>query len=502
MDVSDWIVRSKSLKFSIKNFINGCYTEISTGEVIDKYSPRDGSLLYQLGSGAADDVDLAVSNARESFDDGRWRSLTMSQRQAVLHNLADLVEVNREELALYECLDVGKPITHALNGDITTVVHHLRSRADMADKLLAPSGAVGANFSFQLRKPIGVVGGIVGWNFPLSLAVTKVAPALMMGNSLVLKPSEYSSLSASRLAELAVEAGVPPGVFNVVHGSGKIVGAKLALHHDIDLLSFTGSSLTGKQLMVAAGQSNMKRLLLECGGKSPYLVFDDCPEDLDFIAENIVETAFSNQGAVCSSSTRLLVQETILEKLMPKIIAETEKITPKDPLNPDSSFGAVIHENHLNKVLASIEKGKRDGANLVIGGNRVEVATTGSANGGYYIKPAIFTNVDPQQQLAQEEIFGPVLSIFTFNDEADAIQLANNSCYGLAAYAATTNLSRAHRLTQQLNAGLVIIMGTSTPDSGDVELAIEPHRESGIGTETGFDGLAAYTVSSAVYMMT
>ena len=504
MNTPDWPIRANDLNLCIRNFIDGRYTDISTGEgLLDKHSPRDGCLLYQLGSGTLEDVNNAVANAQAAFDDGRWRSLPLSQRQAVLHKLADLVETHREELALYESLDVGKPITQALKGDIPGVISRLRGPADMADKLLESSGADGTNFSFQLRKPIGVVGAIVGWNYPLSLAVTKLGPALVMGNSVVLKPSEFTSLSASRLAELAIEAGVPPGVFNVVHGAGNTVGAALSLHQDVRLLSFTGSSATGKQLMIAAGQSNMKRVILECGGKSPYLVFDDCPEDLDFLAADIVGTAFANQGALCVSSTRLLVQDTLLEKLLPKIIAETEKLTPQDPLNPDTSFGAIINEAHLNKVLAYIESGKQEGAKLITGGNRIEVTTSEGASNGYYLKPAIFTEVDPEQKIAQEEIFGPVLSVFTFKNEAEAIEMANNSCYGLAAYAATTNLSRAYGLTQSLNAGCVFIIGTSTPGSGGLaNLGVEPHRESGMGTESGLAGLVAYSISSVAYMLT
>jgi len=502
MSTIDWLGRANGLNLHVRNFINGRYTDTSIGEgLMDKHSPRDGGLLYQLGNGTEEDVNKAVSYAQEAFDDKRWRSLPMAQRQTVLRKLADLVEANAEEFALYESLDVGKPILHALHGDIPTVAHHLRSSAELADKLVAPSGADGSNFSFQLRKPIGVVGAIVGWNYPLSLAATKIGPALVMGNSLVLKPSEFTSLSASRLAELAIEAGVPSGVFNVVNGVGKTVGSALSHHHDVGLITFTGSSATGKKLMIAAGQSNMKRIILECGGKSPFLIFDDCPDDLDFLAADIVETAFANQGALCSSSTRLLVQESLLDKLLPKLVAETEKLTPQDPLNPDASFGAIINEAHLNKILAYIESGKKEGATLVTGGHRIEVATGDGASNGYYIKPAIFTNVDQNQKIAQEEIFGPVLSIITFKGENEAIQIANNSCYGLAAYAATTNLSRAHRLAQNLNAGQIMIVGTNTPGAGGVALGVEPHRESGQGTEFGLAGLAAYTVSSKVDLL-
>lgn len=503
MTTIDWPARANDLNLQIRNFIDGGYTAISSGDsVIDKHSPRDGRLLYQLDSGTAADVNAAVANAREAFDDGRWRNLPMAQRQAVIHTLADLMESHKEELALYESLDVGKPITHALHGDVPTAAHHLRSNADLADKLLAPSGADGTNFSFQLRKPVGVVGAIVGWNFPLSLAATKVGPALVMGNSLVLKPSEFTSLSASRLAELALEAGVPPGVFNVVHGEGKTVGAALSQHADVGLITFTGSSATGKQLMIAAGQSNMKRVVLECGGKSPYLIFDDCPDNLDFMASDIVETAFANQGALCVSSTRLLIQESLVDKLLPKIVAETEKLTPQDPLNPETGFGAIINEAHLHKVLGYIDSGKSEGAELISGGYRIELTTGEGHSGGYYLKPAIFTDVDPNQKIAREEIFGPVLSVFTFRDEAEAIALANNSCYGLAAYAATTDLSRAYRLTQSLNAGVIMIVSSAEPGSGTVTLPVEPQRESGQGREFGLAGLAAYTVSSTVHMLT
>jgi acyl-CoA reductase-like NAD-dependent aldehyde dehydrogenase len=503
MSTPDWLMHARDLNLNIRDFIDGNYKDNCLDEnLICKHSPRDGSLLYQFGVGQPTVVDQAVNNARQAFDDGRWRSLAIRQRQIVLHKLADLVESNREELALYECLDVGKPISHALEGDIASVVSHLRSSADFADKLFSPSAADGSNFSFLSRKPIGVVGGIVGWNYPLSLAATKVGPALAMGNSLILKPSEFSSLSASRLAELAIEAGMPPGVFNVVHGAGATVGAALAQHNDVNLLTFTGSSATGKKLMVAAGQSNMKRLVLECGGKSPYLVFDDCPDDLDFMAADIVAKAFANQGALCCSSTRLLIQESLVETLLPKIVAETEKLIPQDPLSPDATFGAIINEAHLNKVLDYIEIGKKEGADLIYGGDRVAVNTGEEASSGYYLKPAIFTNVNPQQKIAQEEIFGPVLSIFTFNDEAEAINLANNSNYGLAAYVATTNISRAQRLTQNLNAGLLIIVSTSTPgEGGYADLGCEPHRESGLGTEGGLAGLVAYTASSAVHLI-
>ena len=508
MTTINWSMRARDTDLRIRNFMEGDHvshsvdnnTIVDLGEnPVTKYSPRDGRLLYTFPAGDSTDVDRAVASARQAFENGSWRTLPCYQRKAVLTTLADLVETHKEELALLECLDVGKPISSALD-DIAFVVGCLKSTAEMADKLRSASGADGGNFSYQLRKPIGVVAGIVGWNYPLVLAIQKIAPALVMGNSLVLKPSEFSSLSASRLAALAIEAGVPPGVFNVVHGRGTTVGAALAHHPDVDMLTFTGSSATGKQMMIAAGQSNMKRLMLECGGKSPYIVFDDCPDDLDFIAADIVETAFPNQGERCSAGTRLLIQESIKEKLLPKIIEHTKKIIPLDPLNPDTTFGALINETQLNKVLAYIDSGKEEGAELIYGGQRVEVTTEETASQGYYLQPAIFDNVNPQQRIAQEEIFGPVLSIFTFKDEEEAIQLANNSSFGLAAYIATENLGRANRLAQSLDAGLIVIVGTASPSAGGIDLGVEPHKESGFGMEGGLAGLTAYTVSSSVHL--
>ena len=514
----NWPIRARDLDLRIRNVIDGRYVENqnetqampvqnnlpSDNQVITKHSPRDGRLLYTLAAGTEADINQAVANAKDSFEDGRWRKRPVGERKAILEKLADLVEANREELALYESLDVGKPISKALQQDIPRTIATLRHNAEGATQLLSSAGMDGTTFAYQLRKPVGVVGAIIGWNFPLRLASSKVGPALAMGNSLVLKPSEYSSLSASRLAALALEAGVPPGVFNVVHGAGTTVGVALAHHPDINLLTFTGSSATGKQIMIAAGQSNMKRLMLECGGKSPYLVFDDCPDDLDAIAADIVATAFPNQGALCVAGSRVLIQDSIKDKLLPKILEQAAKITPQDPLNPSTTFGAIINEEHLNKVLAYIESAQQEGAQLLCGGKRVHVDIQDSEGGesaGSYIEPTIFDQVKPQQTIAQEEIFGPVLCVFTFKDEAEAVALANNTCFGLAAYVATENLSRAHRLVQTLDAGAVIVIGTSGSPSGGINIGAEGHKESGFGFEGGIDGLASYTVTTSAHML-
>jgi len=498
-----WKIRAKDADLRVRNFINGQYVEVNPGECPTiKLSPRDGRQLYQMGSGSRNDVEQAVGYARKAFDDGRWRGLPVQQRKAVLQKLADLIDANKDELALNECLDVGKPITMALNDDLPTASGLLRSFAEKADQLLSPSGVDGGAVSYQLRKPVGVVGGIVGWNYPLALAVIKAGPALATGNSLVLKPSEFSSLSTSKLAALAIEAGVPAGVFNVVHGTGAIVGNALATHPDVNLLSFTGSSTTGKQMMVAAGQSNMKRLLLECGGKSPFIIFDDCPADLDMMASLVAQIAFRNQGQWCLAGSRLLLQEGIKDKLLPKIVEQTLLLKPQDPLDPTATFGAVINEAHMNKILDFIDSGKREGAELILGGQRVHINVDNTDSEGYFIEPTIFDCVKADYQIAQEEIFGPVLAIITFKDEEEAIRLANSTRYGLAAYVATQNFARIQHLGQCLNVGSVTVVGSSAPSDGAVEIAAEAHRESGFGYETGLAGLASYTISTTMHLFT
>jgi len=502
MTKNDWTIRSHDAELCIRNIINGKNTTGNLGnQPLTKFSPRDGQLLYQFGSGSGKDVDQAVTDARSAFNDNRWQGQSLEQRKTVLLKLAELIDANQEELALYDCLDVGKPINHALNEDIPLAAATLRGCVEKAGQLLSSSGADGSIVAYQRRKPVGVVGSIIGWNFPLWMACIKVAPALVMGNSLVLKPSEFSPLSASKLATLALEAGVPPGVLNVVQGAGTTVGAALARHADVNLLSFTGSSATGKQMMIAAGQSNMKRLMLECGGKSPFIIFDDCPEDLDMIAAYVVYNAFRNQGEWCCAGSRLLVQAGIKDQLMPKIVEQAAQLKPQDPLDPDTNFGALIHETHMNKVLDYINSGKQSGAQLILGGERVHV-DTGTDTEGYYVEPTIFDQVKPRQKIAQEEIFGPVLSTLSFSDEEEAIQLANSTCYGLVTYVATQNLVRAQKLGQRINAGSVVIFGSTTATDGAVDIGAEAHRESGFGYETGLEGLASYTISTGVHLIT
>lgn len=495
MSATDWATRAEATDFTVYNFINGVRRDVGGETRIDKHNPRDGRLLYRISEGAREDVDNAVAAAKAAFDDGRWSRISVHHRAAMLQKLADLVEANTDELALNEALDAGKAISNALSVDVRLTVDALRSAVEGASNIAGQAAQDGGVFSSRYLKPIGVCGAIVGWNSPMILAAQKIGPALAMGNTMVLKPSEFTSLSACRLAELAAEAGIPEGVLNVVNGAGTIVGDALARHPDVRLLSFTGSSATGKRMQVAAGESNMKRLILECGGKSPYIVFDDYTEDLDALAQDIVSESFKNQGAICVSASRILLQKDIKDALLPKIVDHAKAIQPGDPLDPDTTFGAIMNEAHMKKVLGYVQSGLEEGAELLTGGEQILQET-----GGFYLQPAVFDHVKPTARIAREEIFGPLMSVFTFESEEEAVLLANDSEYGLAAYAATGDMGRMHRLARDLEAGVTILRSTLDSVPGGIGFSVEPHKQSGIGIESGLDGLLAHTSKSLVLM--
>jgi acyl-CoA reductase-like NAD-dependent aldehyde dehydrogenase len=489
----DWISRSKEAALKVHNLIGGCCSA-GSGKTVDKRSPRDGRALYGFGGADKRDVGEAVTNARLAFEDGRWSTIGVQHRKNVLHRLATLLEEHREELALLECLDVGKPISDALNGDVPAAAAILRFNAEAADKFYGSVFCADrANLSYQLHRPIGVVGGIVGWNFPLVLAAAKVGPVLAAGNCLILKPSELTSLSAVRLGELALEAGVPEGVLNVVNGDPS-VGAELAHHHDVDLVTFTGSTHTGKKLLVASGQSNMKRLVLECGGKTPNIVFADCP-DLNAVAGAVVRRAFWNQGQVCTASSRLLVQEEIKDQLLKLIVEKTAAMQIGDPLKSETKFGALVSEAHRQKVLNYIAGAEKSSARLLY-----RSVSPAPVQGGYYIPPVIFDHVLPDQPIAREEIFGPVLSVISFREEEDAVRIANGTIYGLSAILWTKDIGRAHRMSQKIKAGWIIVNATVSPVAGIGEgvVPLGGHKESGLGVEGGLEGLECYVSKTAV----
>jgi acyl-CoA reductase-like NAD-dependent aldehyde dehydrogenase len=490
----DWVQRAQSLDLRVQNVIDGHTRSADGDESLKKYSPRDGRLLCRSGAGHPRDVEEAVRAARQSFEDGRWSKLPVPRRKEVLLRLAALIEKHAEELALLESIDVGKPIRDAVGFDVPTAAASIRYSAEAADKLHSRVYSVDpTSLSYQLRRPIGVVAGIIGWNFPIVLAAEKIGPALATGNSLVLKPSELTCFTAPRFAELALEAGVPEGVLNVITGA-PTVGAALAQHRDVDLVTFTGSSRTGKKLLVAAGESNMKRLILECGGKAPNIVFDDCP-DLEAVADAVVARAFWNQGQVCTASSRLLVHQAVKDALAPIITRKVSALQPGDPLKPDTTFGALISLSHRQKVLGYIESAERESTRIVY-----RSAAPAPFEGGFYVPPVIFDEVSSHQKIAQEEIFGPVLSVMSFSDEEEAIRIANATVYGLSAILWTRDLGRAHRMTQAIRAGWVVVHATNKRMGGPGPgvLSIGGHKESGIGVEGGLEGLEGYLSRTAV----
>ncbi|MBV8144949.1 MAG: aldehyde dehydrogenase family protein [Gammaproteobacteria bacterium] len=490
----DWVAKAAALRPQVRNLIDGRSLPGTAAAELHKVSPRDGQELYRIAAGSPGDVDAAVTAARQAFADGRWSRRAVQRRSDALLRLAALLAEHAEELALLESLDTGKPIKDAVAFDVPRAVATFKFSAAGADKLTDQVYGVDPNsLSYQARRPLGVVGGIIGWNFPLVLAAEKIGPALVMGNSLVLKPSELTSLSAVRVAQLALEAGIPEGVLNVIHGSPE-VGSALAHHADVDMITFTGSSRTGKLLLVASGESNMKRLMLECGGKAPNIVFDDAP-DLAAVADSIIARAFWNQGQVCTASSRLLVQEGIKDELLKLVIERAARLHPGDPLREQTTFGALVSGGHREKVLGYIAAGEREGAQPIY-----RATTSAPLPGGFYVAPVIFDKVSAAQRIAQEEIFGPVLAVLGFRDEAEAAHLANGTIYGLSAILWTKDVGRAHRMSQSIDAGWIVVNATASPTGGTGPgiLSIGGHKQSGIGVEGGVEGLKAYTRESAI----
>jgi len=489
---ADWEALAQRLSIRHQAFVNGRYVDAASGERFDCLSPIDGRVLAQVARCGAEDVDRAVRAARRAFDDGDWANAKPAWRKKVLVRLAELVRENADELALLETLDMGKPIDDALNVDIAATARCLAWTGEAIDKVYGEIAATGPDeLGLAMREPLGVIGAIVPWNFPLLMASWKLAPALATGNSVVLKPSEKSPLSALRFAELAIEAGLPPGVLNVLPGFGQETGEPLARHMDVDGLVFTGSTAVGKHLLVCAGQSNMKRAYMECGGKSPNLVFADAP-DLDKAAKAAAMGIFYNQGEVCTAASRLLVERSIKDDFVARVAAYGKDMQPRHPLEPGAPMGAMVDEGQTRRVLDYIAKGSEDGGRLVIGGERLA-----TVDGGCYLAPTIFDDVRPGHTIAREEIFGPVLSVIAFDDEAEALAIANDSDYGLAAGVFTSDISRAHRVARKLRAGSVWV---NYWDGGDMTAPFGGYKQSGNGRDKSLHAFDKYTELKATWI--
>ncbi|WP_114968777.1 aldehyde dehydrogenase [Rhodoferax ferrireducens] len=480
------------LKFDGRAFINGERVAARDAQTFNCISPVDGRLLTAVARCGEVDVDAAVAAARAAFEDRRWRGLSPAQRKRVMIKFADQLLAHADELALTETLDMGKPVKYARSVDVNSAANCIRWYGEAVDKVydeIAPTASTA--LALITREPVGVVGVIVPWNYPMIMAAWKIAPALAAGNSVVLKPSEKSPLTALRLAELALAAGIPPGVFNVVPGYGPEAGSPLALHMDVDCIAFTGSTRVGKQVHVMAGQSNLKRAWTELGGKSPNIVFADCP-NLDRAVEAAVSSIFFNQGESCNAPSRLFVEASIKDAFLEKALALVPQYQPGNPLNKSTVMGAIVDQTQLDSVLRYIESGKREGAQLIAGGEQALRET-----GGCYVQPTIFDGVKADMTIAREEIFGPVLSVLSFTDASEVVRQANQSVYGLQAAVWTRDLNKAHGVARALRAGTVHV---NQYDEDDITVPFGGFRQSGVGRDKSLHAFDKYTETKTTWI--
>ena len=478
--------------FRTKAFIDGQFRDAASGETFVTENPATGRPIATIASGGAADIDAAARAARQAFDDGRWSRRAPAERKEVLLRFADLLEANLEELALLDSLEGGKPITDTRDVDVPEAVNTYRWFAEAIDKVFDAVAPTGPNaLGLIVREPIGVVGAVVPWNFPLLMATWKAAPALAAGNSLIVKPARLTSMSALRMAELASEAGLPDGVFNVVPGSGSEAGQALGRHMDVDMVTFTGSTETGRQFLHYSAESNLKEIALEMGGKSPQVVLADPPE-LDRVAEQVLLAGLMNMGENCSAGSRLLVHRSVRDDLVGHLVEGLKAWPVGDPLEAETRLGPMVERPHLDKVLGYIEKGRAEGARIVTGGARTLTET-----GGYFVAPTIFDDVRNTMTIAREEIFGPVISLVPFDDEDEAIALANETSYGLAASVYTTNLDRAIRFSRAIRAGTV---GVNAYSEGDITTPFGGYKESGFGgRDKGLEAFEQYTQKKTIW---
>ena len=480
-----WHQRANIVRPDGRAFISGERCAALELQTFEHRSPIDGRSLSQVSRCLASDVDVAVRSARRAFEDGRWSRQSPGARRQVLQRFAEGVLAAREELALLETLDMGKPIQYSLRLDVPAAAQSLAWFGECIDKhygQIAPTSEHA--LALIQREPLGVVGAILPWNYPLVVACLKIAPALAMGNSVVLKPSERSSHSALRLAEIGLAAGLPPGVLNVLPGFGFEAGQALALHMDVDALAFTGTLRNGRRVHECAARSNLKRVFSQLGGKSALIVFADCA-DLHFAARSAATAMFFNQGASCNAPSRVLVHERIAAEFIRLLSAEVAHHTPGDPLDEDCVAGAIVDEQHFRQLQDYLQLGQAEGARLICGGR-----TLRHGSGGHYLEPAIFDHARSDMRIVREEVFGPMLTVQRFADEAEAIALANDSAYGLQAGIWTASLDRAHRVARRLRVGTVHV---NQYDEDDIGVPFGGRGQSGSGRDNALPALETFS---------
>lgn len=481
----DWHALARTIRADGRGVIDGRRADALSGESFAAHSPIDGRHLGDVARMGGADVDLAVRAARRSFDAGVWAGLPPADRKRILVGFARLIEQNSRELALLETLDMGKTISDSLTIDLPAVVDCVSWFGESIDKIYdevapTPRDVV----ALVTREPLGVVAAVVPWNFPMLMAMWKVAPALAAGNSVVLKPAEQSSLTALRLADLALEAGVPPGVFNVVTGIGAEVGRALGMHMDVDGLFFTGSTRVGAVFTEYAARSNLKKIGLELGGKSPNLILASS-RDVVHAARVSAEAAFFNQGEMCTCPSRLIVERPVRDQVVETLCQVAREFVPGNPLDPATSMGALVDDGHAGRVLGFVETARAEGASVLTGGSRVQPVA-----GGSYVQPTIFDNVTNDMRVARDEIFGPMLSVITVDDVDEAVRVANDTVYGLASAVWTDDLSVAHQVSQRIRAGLVYV---NCYDCDDMTTPFGGFKQSGSGRDKSLHALDKYT---------